>query len=57
MEEECDHDMVSECCGKEPHEYVDDMCSSCNEVTGWICGVCNKDIKGVDKWETEERQR
>ena len=24
MEEECDHDMVSECCGKEPHEYVDD---------------------------------
>ena len=57
MEEECDHDIVSECCGKEPHEYVDDMCSSCNEVTGWICGVCNKDIKGVDKWETEERQR
>jgi len=29
---EADTEMQSICCGAAKHEYVDDMCSGCNEI-------------------------
>ncbi len=37
-------DAVSACCGGRPHEWVDGMCGSCNEVSGWVCSVCDADM-------------
>ena len=44
-EEEEEHfDAVSSCCGGRPQEYVDGMCNSCNELSSWVCSVCDEDM-------------
>ena len=37
-------DAVSGCCGGRQHEYIEGMCNSCNEMTSWMCSVCDEDI-------------
>ena len=37
-------DAVSSCCGGRQHEYVNGMCNSCNEMTSWVCSVCDSSM-------------
>ena len=37
-----DCEFVSMCCGASKHEYVETICASCNDHTGFECSICEK---------------
>ena len=40
------YDMVSICCGSGRHEYIEQMCGGCKEMTTFECIECDYHING-----------
>ena len=41
---DCDEEALSTCCGVPSHDFLDSMCSACNEFASFECGICEEPV-------------
>ena len=41
---DCNEEALSTCCGVPSHDFLDSMCSACNEFASFECGICEEPV-------------